>query len=205
MRHILLTKVAVMDQSLVALALFAFVSTFTPGPNNMMLMASGANVGFRRTIPHMLGVIFGFGLMIFLVGLGLAEVFKTLPRVHDVLRVICGVFLVYIALKIARSRPKVENASYQPMTFSAAVLFQWVNPKGWTMALSAVSLYNPTASLFGLTLVTLAFVFVNMPSASIWAYAGKKISRVLKQELHMRLFNWSMALILVGSTLPMLV
>ncbi len=194
-----------MDESLIALVLFAFVSTFTPGPNNMMLMASGANVGFRRTIPHMLGVIFGFGLMIFLVGLGLAEVFTAFPRIHDVLRVICGLFLIYIAIKIARSRPQVDQASYKPMSFFAAVLFQWVNPKGWTMALSAVSLYNPTASLYGLVLVTLAFTLVNMPSASIWAYAGKKISRVLKQDSHMRLFNWSMALLLVGSTLPMLI
>ena len=193
-----------MFDQIFALALFAFVSTFTPGPNNMMLMASGANIGLGKTIPHILGVAFGFGFMIFLVGIGAQSVFSTIPLMHDVLKWGSTVFLCYLALKIAMSKPQLKTQKYRPMSFLSAALFQWVNPKGWSMALSAVSLYNPTASLFGLVIITTTFIVVNIPSCTSWAYAGEKISAILDTAVKVRCFNLIMATLLIGSTLPML-
>lgn len=190
---------------LIALALFAFVSTFTPGPNNMMLMASGANIGLSRTIPHILGVALGFGLMVFLVGVGARELFAVFPVVHQLLNAGCVAFLFYLAIKIAKSSPSFEQSNFRPMTFISAAMFQWVNPKGWSMALTAVSVYNPEASLYGLLLITITFIMINIPSCTTWVFAGQKISLLLKSTTHVRVFNLLMSGLLVASTLPMLV
>ncbi len=139
------------------LVAFAFVSTFTPGPNNIMLMTSGANVGFWRTIPHMLGVTFGFSVMVLLVGVGLTGLFQAYPVLQQILHVACLVYLVYLAIKIARSTPANKNHQYKPMSFLSAAMFQWVNPKGWSMALTAVSVYNQSASWAQLLLIALVF------------------------------------------------
>lgn len=192
-----------MFDQFVALALFAFVSTFTPGPNNMMLMASGANIGLSKTIPHILGVALGFGLMVFLVGVGARELFVLFPWLHQILNVACIAFLVYLAIKIAISVPSDAKGTFRPMTFLSAAMFQWVNPKGWSMALTAVSLYNPESSLFGLALITSTFILVNIPSCTTWAFAGQKISLLLKSQRHVRVFNVSMSCLLLVSTLPM--
>ncbi len=187
----------------IALALFVFVSTFSPGPNNMMLLASGANIGVSRTIPHILGVALGFGMMVFLVGIGVQNLFEHFPALHQILNSLCIVYLLYLAFKIATSKPSLENQDYKPMTFLSAAMFQWVNPKGWSMALTAVSLYNPEASMYGLILITLTFVAINIPSCTTWVFAGKQISQLLKSPTHIRLFNGVMAALLVGSTLPL--
>ena len=194
-----------MFDHLIALTLFAFVSTFTPGPNNMMLMASGANIGVSRTVPHILGVAFGFGLMVFLVGIGAQVLFDHFPMLHQILNMVCIAFLFYLALKIALSKPSLANNNFRPMTFFAAAIFQWVNPKGWSMALTAVSVYNPEASIWGLILITVTFISINIPSCTTWAFAGKRISLLLTNATHIRTFNLAMAVLLVGSTLPMLV
>jgi threonine/homoserine/homoserine lactone efflux protein len=194
-----------MFDQIIALTLFAFVSTFTPGPNNMMLMTSGANIGFIRTLPHVFGVIFGFSLMVFLVGIGATEVFRLFPGLHQILTWVCMAYLLYLAVKIGMSRPAMSDQQYQPMSFLSAAMFQWVNPKGWSMALTAVSVYNPSASLNGLLIVTLIFTLVNFPSTTSWVFAGQKISSVLKNQTHIRAFNVGMAVLLVGSTLLMIV
>ncbi len=191
-------------QHLGALALFAFVASFTPGPNNIMLMASGANVGFTRTIPHMAGIILGFALMLILVGLGLTGLFNTYPMLREVLKVLCLAYLVYLAWKIARSAPGDMQADYRPMTLLQAAMFQWVNPKGWSMALTAVSLFNPSASLLGLVIIAGIFILVNIPVTSFWAAAGIQLKRWLTSQTRVRRFNLAMALLLVGSTVPML-
>ncbi|PWI32581.1 lysine transporter LysE [Vibrio albus] len=193
-----------MFDQIIALTLFAFVSTFTPGPNNMMLMTSGANIGFIRTLPHVLGVIFGFGLMVFLVGIGATEVFRLFPGLHQALTWACMAYLIYLAVKIGLSRPEMSNQTYRPMSFLSAAMFQWVNPKGWSMALTAVSVYNPAATLHGLLIVTLTFILVNFPSTTSWVFAGQKISGLLKNQAHIRIFNIVMAATLIGSTLPMM-
>ena len=131
---------------LTALATFAFVSSITPGPNNLMLMSSGANFGFKLTIPHMLGVSLGFVIMVCLVGAGLIQIFDIYPITYQVLKVFSVIYLVYLAYKIATSKPiedqKINNT--KPFSFLQAAMFQWVNPKAWTMALTAISVYSPS-------------------------------------------------------------
>ncbi|MDW6094402.1 LysE family translocator [Vibrio rhizosphaerae] len=192
-------------EQLPALVLFAFTATFTPGPNNMMLMTSGANVGFVRTLPHMLGVTLGFGAMLFLVGIGASSVFHAFPTLQPMLKWLCLSYLVYLAIKIATSQSKIATGDYQPMTFYAAALFQWVNPKGWSMALTAVSLYNPSASVQGLLWTAVIFIIINIPSGTTWIFAGKQISTLLRKPAHLLWFNYTMAFLLVASTLPMVV
>ncbi|WP_082378991.1 LysE family translocator [Pseudoalteromonas porphyrae] len=131
-----------------ALALFALVSSVTPGPNNLMLMNSGANFGFRRTLPHLLGVTIGFVIMLVLVGLGVMQLFDVFPLSYQLLKVLCIAYLLYLAYKIASNKTPVgaENGDTKPFTFVQAALFQWVNPKAWTMALSAVRGYTQATS-----------------------------------------------------------
>lgn len=126
---------------LFALSAFALVSSITPGPNNLMLMASGANFGFRRTVPHMLGIGLGFGLMIVLVGLGLVRVFDAFPVAHLILTILGVCYLLWLAWKIAHAAaPYAARVGVRPFTFLQAALFQWVNPKAWQMGLTAITL-----------------------------------------------------------------
>ncbi|KII76559.1 LysE family translocator [Vibrio renipiscarius] len=192
-------------EQLTALALFAFVSTFTPGPNNIMLMTSGANVGFNKSIPHMLGITIGFPAMVILVGFGLIAIFDQYPMIHHGLKVISLIYLAYLAWQIARSQPpKEKNTHYKPLSFWQAACFQWVNPKGWSMALTAVSVYNPSNSGLGLVIIALVYALANVPSVSFWTLAGQKLQQLLTSRLRVRSFNYSMALLLIASTLPML-
>ena len=187
-----------------ALVLFAFVSTFTPGPNNLMLMASGANVGFKKTIPHMFGITLGFGLMVFLVGIGLMSVFNAYPILHTVLKWVSFVYLGYLAFKIATSGTSKRSDDFKPMTFLQAASFQWVNPKGWSMALSSVSIFSQSGHWFELITISFAFMLTNIPSCSAWVVAGREMQRLLTSSARVRTFNVSMALLLIGSTLPMI-
>ncbi|MDP5254478.1 MULTISPECIES: LysE family translocator [unclassified Vibrio] len=193
-----------MFESIIPLIAFAFVTTFTPGPNNLMLMTSGANIGFIRSLPHVFGVVFGFGFMVFLVGLGASEVFAFFPWLHPLLSFACMGYLLFLAYKIATSNPNLATQQYQPMRFVSAMMFQWVNPKSWSMALTAVSVYNPSASGSGLVLVTAVFMLVNFPSTTAWVVAGKKVRGWLTHEYAIRRFNWAMALLLLFSTLPVM-
>ncbi|MFT6897420.1 MAG: threonine/homoserine/homoserine lactone efflux protein [Paraglaciecola sp.] len=189
-----------------ALMLFAFVSSITPGPNNLMLMASGANFGFRRTLPHLLGVGLGFTLMVVLVGLGIMQLFDLYPLSYQVLKVLSVTYLLYLAYKIAISGSPSENRSARvnPMTFLQAMLFQWVNPKAWTMALTAISVYAPSKSVMAVVLVALVFGAVNLPCISSWTALGQKLQRLLTNKKRLRLFNFSMATLLVLSLYPVL-
>lgn len=190
---------------LLALALFAFVSSITPGPNNLMLMASGANFGFRRTLPHMLGVGIGFMVMVGLVGLGLAQVFEAEPRLHLLLKIVSVVYLLWLALKIARAgEPGRQGTGARPFTFLQAAAFQWVNPKAWTMAMTAVTVYLPERSLIGIALVALVFGLINLPAVSSWTVLGQQMALVLTNPARLRAFNWTMAGLLVASLYPVL-
>lgn len=186
---------------LLALFAFAFASSITPGPNNLMLMASGANFGVRRTVPHALGVCVGFTVMIVLVGLGLIGLFDMLPMLAAVLKVVSVLYLLWLAWKMAHAAgPDARaDADARPMTFVQAALFQWVNPKAWTMALSAIAIYAPDRSLGAVLLVAAAFTLVNLPTVSIWAIMGQALQGWLASPARLRLFNWSMAALLVGS------
>ncbi|WP_420005965.1 LysE family translocator [Arenibacterium sp. LLYu02] len=188
-----------------ALALFAFVSSVTPGPNNLMLMASGANFGFRRTIPHMLGVAIGFVFMVLLVGVGLVQVFDAFPVTYTVLKVGSVVYLLYLAWKIANSGPaKSGAAAGKPMTFLQAAAFQWVNPKAWAMALTAISAYTPDHTLWAILLVGVVFGAINLPSVGSWTLLGQQMARFLTNPRRLIAFNWTMAVLLVASLYPVI-
>lgn len=193
---------------LLSLLIFIAVGSITPGPNNIMLLASGMNYGVLRTVPHLFGIWVGFPLMILLVGLGLAKLFDIYPASLLVLKIISTFYLLYLAWKIATAAPpklnssEIENQS-KPLTFLEAAVFQWVNPKGWTMALTAISLYtppdHPVSSIF---LVTFIFFCVSIPSAGIWVILGHKLRSLIADEKKIRLFNLICAGLLVASLYP---
>lgn len=190
---------------LLALAAFAFVSSITPGPNNLMLMASGANFGFRRTLPHMLGVGLGFVFMVVVVGLGLARLFDLWPPLHLVLKAASVAFLLWLAWRIANAAPPSEaKEGGRPLTFFEAAAFQWVNPKAWAMALTAMSVYSPDRTLLSVAAVAAVFGAVNIPSISVWTAMGLQVRRWLTTAARLRRFNWTMAALLVASLWPVL-
>ncbi len=188
-----------------ALIAFAFVSSITPGPNNLMLMSSGANFGFRRSIPHMFGVGIGFTMMIVLVGAGVMRVFDTYPVSHSILKLLSVLYLVWLAWRIARaSAPGAGMGKATPMSFIQAAAFQWVNPKAWAMALTAIAVYAPDRSFRAVLLVALAFGAVNLPSISTWTVLGQQIRHILTSPARLTLFNITMAALLLASLYPVL-
>lgn len=188
-----------------ALALFAFVSSITPGPNNLMLMASGANFGMRRTIPHMVGISIGFMAMMILTGLGLIQIFDLYPLIYTVLKILSVAYLLYLAWKIATAAPlKQREAESRPMTFLQAAAFQWVNPKAWSMTLTAITVYVADGGVGMLMIGALFFALVNLPSVTVWVVIGQQMARFLTNPARLRAFNWTMAALLVVSLYPLL-
>lgn len=192
-------------QTAIALAGFAFATSITPGPNNLMLLGSGANYGFTRTLPHLLGVSLGHSFLILCCGLGLAALFAAQPVLQDVLQVVASVYLVWLAWKIGSASPRpIEGTSGgRPLTFLQAAAFQWVNPKGISMALGAITLYAGPGTWSAMA-VAAVFCAVNLPSCTTWALLGTQVSRALKKPAHMRAFNIAMALLLLATLLVML-
>jgi threonine/homoserine/homoserine lactone efflux protein len=186
---------------------FAIASSITPGPNNLMLLASGVNFGFRRSIPHMLGIGVGFIIMLVVVGLGVGQVLQANPLFYDALRIISLVYMLWLAWKVATSHG-VDNgagrSASRPMNFIQAALFQWVNPKAWAMAIAATATYTqPTQYFTSLLWVALVFGLINLPCVSIWAGFGVALRHWLQDPVKQRIFNITMALLLVASFLPL--
>lgn len=191
--------------TLAALLGFALVTTATPGPNNLMLMASGANFGFRRTVPHMIGIVGGLTVLTLMAGIGLMALFDAFPLLRNVLEVISIGYLLWLAWKVATAAPLKDTATGgQPMTFWQAAAFQWVNPKAWAMGLSAITLYAPDRSLLSIMLVAAAFALVCFPAISIWAWLGTVVRQWLSSARRRRAFNIAMAALLVASLYPVL-
>jgi threonine/homoserine/homoserine lactone efflux protein len=191
---------------ILGLSAFALVSSITPGPNNLMLMASGANFGFQRTLPHILGVSGGFTIMVLLVGTGLVQVFDAVPISYQILKVVSVIYLLYLAWKIATAAAPSgdRKATGKPFTFIQAALFQWVNPKAWTMALTAVSVYSPSQSTTAMAFVAAVFGIINLPCVSLWTGLGNQLQRLLTSPRRLQVFNICMALLLVTSLYPVL-
>ncbi|MEK1904810.1 MAG: LysE family translocator [Pseudomonas sp.] len=192
---------------LIAFIAFAFVTSVTPGPNNMMLLASGVNFGVRRSVPHMLGISLGFMVLVICVGLGLGQLFEQLPALYQVLRYAGAAYLLYLAWKIAGSgAPSAGESRGKPFTFLQAAAFQWVNPKAWVMAIGAITTYTPQQGfLFNVLVIAALFALVNCPSVGLWTVAGSLLRRWLEHPLRLRLFNIGMALLLVASLYPILI
>ena len=193
---------------LLALAGFAFVSSITPGPNNVMLLASGVNFGFRRTIPHMLGIGFGLVVMLLIIGLGLGGLLRIEPRIYAGLRITCFAYLLWLAWKIATSGPiKEEDKDRRgvPLTFLQAALFQWINPKAWVLALTATTAYTDANNYIpSLLIIALLFGLISQPSVSVWTLFGVGLRQILRDPIRVRIFNFAMAALLLASALPIL-
>ena len=190
-----------------ALATFAFVTVITPGPNNLMLMASGTNFGFVRTIPHMLGIGLGFPLMVFCVGMGVMRVFDIWPLSYTLLKAVSVAYLLFLAWKIANAAPPRATegpAEGKPLTFLQSAAFQWVNPKAWSMALSAITLYAAGRDLLAVLWVAGVYVGVSAISTTGWTVLGQQVRRLLKNPTRLRVFNWVMAVLLVATLVPVL-
>jgi threonine/homoserine/homoserine lactone efflux protein len=206
---VVLNKIHAMHlQQILALAMFAMISSITPGPNNMMLMASGVNYGFRRSLPHLAGICIGFPLMVFATGLGLYAVFTGFPLLHTLLKYGGALYILWLAWKLANASPMsgdIPQAS-RPMTFLQAAAFQWVNPKAWVMALSALTAFLPPRhSLLDTAIVAVTFGIVSVPCVGLWNLFGLGMRRYLTQPHTVRRFNISMALLLVASIYPVFI
>ena len=192
---------------LAALAGFAFVTSVTPGPNNVMLLASGLNFGFRRTVPHMLGIALGHALMVALVGLGLAAALLGWAAGRRVLQAGAVAYVLWLAWRIATAAPPDaagQGARGRPFNFVQAAAFQWVNPKAWMMALGAVALYAPGGEVAAVLAVAGVFAAINLPSVAVWAAAGVGLRRLLGRPRLIRAINVGMAVLLVAAMLPAL-
>lgn len=190
---------------LLAIFVFAASTSITPGPNNIMIMASGMNFGTRRSLPHYLGICIGFPAMVAVVGLGFGFIFDTYPLIHEIIKVVGIVYLLYLSWLIANSAPKsLDSTETKPISFWQAVLFQWVNPKAWIMATGAVAAYTAAASdiYSQVLLIALVFFVVAFPCIGAWLFFGVWLKNVLKDSLHQRIFNTCMALLLVISIIP---
>ncbi|HEY5818401.1 MAG TPA: LysE family translocator [Mesorhizobium sp.] len=190
-----------------ALLVYAFVTSVTPGPNNFMLLASGVNFGFTRTLPHMCGIGFGFFTLLLGVGFGLGALLTAFPQLHLALEIAGGVYLLYLAWKIASSRSmgKAGDAKARPMTFVEASLFQWVNPKAWVMAITAMAVYaDPVSPYWSVLMIGLVFALTNFPSVSVWAAFGVGLRGFLSDPTRLKWFNIGMGVLLAATLWPML-
>lgn len=186
--------------------LFALVACITPGPNNIMIMASGLNYGVRRTMPHLLGISIGFPAMFIGVGVGLGTLFESFPALHGVVKVLGISFLLYLAYRIATTTTGPElQADSRPMRFMEAVLFQWVNPKAWVNCIGAIAAFTTVSGdvLIQALWIALAFFVVCFPSVSVWLISGAALSQWLHRPQQRRAFNLVMAFLLALSVLPM--
>ncbi len=183
---------------------FAFVSSVTPGPNNMMLLASGVNFGLARTVPHILGINFGFPLMLLLVGLGLGQIFERFPTIYTTMKYGGAFYMLWLAWKIANSGAVGEGAAAaRPISFLQAAAFQWVNPKAWAMVFGAIAAYTvPENFLVSMLMISGLYAFVGLPSSAVWAVFGTTMRGFLRDPKTVRLFNITMALLLVASLWP---
>lgn len=192
---------------ILAIALFAFSSGITPGPNNIMLMTSGVNFGIKHSLPHLLGICIGFPSMVLAIGLGLTALFNAFPSLHTIIRYLGITYMLYLAYLIASSSSKLEGkAKAKPLSFIQAAAFQWVNPKAWIMALGAVATFTTMQQALApqALLIALVFMSVAFPCALIWLGFGVALKRLLQTPKHQKAFNITMALLLVISILPMI-
>jgi len=179
-----------------AIALFGFAAIITPGPNNVMLTASGSAFGFLRTIPHVAGIVIGFPVMVLAVGLGLGEVFTRYPAVHTAMKYIGAAYLLYLAWRIAQAgRPDGGSAKARPLTFFEAAAFQWVNPKAWMVAISAITAFTTVEGNYyaEVLIISAVFVAISIPSACAWCLFGVGIRQMISSPETARIVNLALA------------
>ena len=185
---------------------FAIAAAFTPGPNNIMIMASGLNFGWRASMPHFFGICFGFPSMFLAVGFGLGYLFERFELLHEFIQISGILYLLYLSWRIATAAPaNLEGGqSSKPLSFVQAALFQWVNPKAWIMGTSAIAAYTTVGADINLQilLVGLVFFLMTFPSAGVWMMFGAGLKKILADPRHQKVFNLTMALVLAASVAP---
>jgi threonine/homoserine/homoserine lactone efflux protein len=192
------------SELLLGLIAYTIATSITPGPNNLILLSSGANYGFRKTIPVLLGIVLGFSIMIIVVGLGVTQVFERFPAVKTIMVWASLAYTAYLAWRIGSSDTIGQAGKERLMSAAQAALFQWVNAKGWVMALTAITLFAPSNSFTSVMIVSLIFAMTGLPSVSIWSLAGVQLKKFLSTAQRLRYFNISMAILLMLSVLPIL-
>ena len=193
-------------ETLFALCAFALVTSITPGPSNLMLLASGANFGFLPTVPQVLGITAGFTSLLLAVGLGLGALLAALPALHVGLKLAGGTYLLYLAWRIATSRAIGNGGAIggRPLSFVESAAFQWLNPKAWVVALAAMAVYaRPDAPFMSIALVCAVFALVNLPTVSLWAGFGVALRGLLEHPARLRAFNVVMGAMLAATLWPM--
>lgn len=191
---------------LISITSFALASTMTPGPNNIMLLSSGLTFGYRRTVPHALGVNFGFPVMVICVGLGVGKLFEIFPFIYTILKVVGISYLIWMAWHIANTKgaATTNNKKDKPFTFLQAALFQWVNPKAWVMAVSSTAAFITDHQIAGVQVMIISciYFFSAILSTNSWALGGVILKQFLQNERLVRMFNITMAVLIIGSILP---
>ena len=192
--------------NLLAVITFAMVTAFTPGPNNLMLAASGANFGFRRTVPHIAGITIGFMTVFLAAGAGLGSLFTALPQLYDLLKILSVLFLIYLAWHIGGAGRAERRDRDRPLSFTQAALFQAVNPKGVSVIISAVSAYTSDADSLAseISVLLTVFVLITIGATTSWCLFGTAIARIFSTRRKLRLFNVTMAFLLILSLIPII-
>ncbi len=195
-------------ETILALIGFAFVMSISPGPGNFLLLTSGVNFGYQRSLPLVLGISIGFLSMVFLVGLGLGKILQEVPLLYTILKFGSAAYILWLAWKISTSRSLSQTDNEEmgkPLSFLQAAFLQLLNPKAWAVALIlSVSYTNPEQYLFSLLLMIGIFALVNLPTISVWALSGVALRHILGNGKRIAVFNIAMALLLVASMLPVL-
>ncbi len=193
--------------TLISFVIYSFVTSVTPGPNNFMLTASGVNFGFKRSIPHIVGIGFGFGLMVAMVGFGLGSILIQSPVLLESMRVVGIVYLLYLAWKIANAGAATgEGKVERPMGFINAAVFQWINPKAWIMTMGAITTYTNSGShVSTFLLIGLIYGIISIPSVGVWALVGERFQTLLNSGRAVAIFNITMGGLLAFSTISSMV
>ena len=185
--------------------IFCLIMAFTPGPNNIMIMASGLNHGVRASLPHLAGIVIGVPAMFIAIGLGMRELFERYPQLHLTIKIIGVLYIVYLAWRIARaSAVESKQGLAAPLTFFQSMLFQWVNPKAWLISGTTIAAFTVVgAELLGqILLIALVFLLTAFLGSSTWLLFGLSLQRLLKKRLYRHIFNVTMAILLLASVLP---
>ena len=190
---------------LISVAVFSFVTSVTPGPNNTFLLSSGANFGLKKSLPYLSGIMAGLSGMMIALGAGLGVIFATLPLVYQVLKWVGFAYIVWLAYLIVKSTSKSETAEAQYIGFAKATTFQFVNPKAWVVVASFMAAFVPVGSGLGATsFICLIFLVATYPGALMWAIAGQVLKEWLSRPARRRIFNIASAILLVLSMVPVL-
>lgn len=187
--------------------LFCIIMSGTPGPNNAMAFVTGIQSGIRGSIPLVCGIAIGVGLQLLVVGFGLAEVFAVYPILHEILRIVGVAYLLWLAFRIARSKPRTfEDENSKPIGFLQGALFQWINPKAWITTTGAILTYVPATNYnANIAMAAVLLALVAVPCVGSWAACGSALRPAFNNPTRQQIFNVVAGLLLAASTIPILI